>query len=86
MAKIPTEKQVQILCFIQAYVVANEWPPTLREIMQEFCFTSLKGASNHLCALERKGFLFRLSGARQMRITEKGRELLRGTINVSKRD
>lgn len=61
-AKVPpgmTARQRQILEFINASVAERGFPPTLREIGQQFNISSTNGVSDHLKALQKKGFLFK---------------------------
>ena len=51
-----TEKQVNILDYIQSYISTSGYPPTIREIGEEFSITA-KGAYDHLKAIEKKGFI-----------------------------
>lgn len=74
----PTERQVEALKAISAYIHNQGWPPSIRDVMALMGVSSLRGAACHLIALERKGFIERGGAARQIRITEKGKRLLRG--------
>lgn len=51
-----TEKQVAILKYIEGYIRDQGYPPTIREIGEEFEITA-KGAYDHLKAIEKKGFI-----------------------------
>jgi repressor LexA len=51
-----TKKQIRILNFIKDYIEAKKFPPTFREISERFNI-SVKGAYDHIKALERKGYL-----------------------------
>jgi len=53
-----TARQEEILRFIIDYIQNNERPPTIRDIADHFEFT-VKGAYDHLLALERKGWIER---------------------------
>jgi repressor LexA len=53
-----TARQEEILTFIIEYIQSNERPPTIRDIADNFGFT-VKGAYDHLLALERKGWIDR---------------------------
>lgn len=53
-----TQRQQEVLDFIQAFSEANGVPPTVREIGGRFHVTP-RAAFDHLRALERKGFLRR---------------------------
>ncbi len=57
-----TDRQREVLEFIQTFTEANGVPPTVREIGGRFHVTP-RAAFDHLRALERKGFLRRRSTA-----------------------
>ena len=52
-----TERQQQILDFIQAQQRQHGIAPTLREIARHFGFRSMTAAADHVRALRRKGFI-----------------------------
>lgn len=52
-----TERQREVLAFIQDRVEGTGYPPTLREIGAQFGIKSTNGVSDHLKALVRKGYL-----------------------------
>lgn len=54
-----TNRQSQILDYITASIEERGFPPTLREIGQNFGIRSTNGVNDHLKALEKKGFLLR---------------------------
>jgi repressor LexA len=54
-----TERQKEILAFIQRTTEERGFPPTIREIGDEMDIRSTNGVNDHLKALERKGFLTR---------------------------
>jgi repressor LexA len=54
-----TDRQQQILDFIQKRIEEQGYPPTIREIGEEMGIRSTNGVNDHLKALERKGFLKR---------------------------
>lgn len=56
MKKI-TDRQDQVLTFIRAYTDKQGYPPTRRDITNEFGFRSPNAAEEHLRALARKGFI-----------------------------
>jgi repressor LexA len=58
VARKLTDKQELILRFIVDYIRDNERPPTIRDVATEFQMT-VKGAYDHLIALERKGWIDR---------------------------
>lgn len=51
-----TSRQKEVLEFIRAFIVENKYPPTIREI-SEFFRISVKGAYDHVKALEKKGVI-----------------------------
>jgi len=57
-----TRRQYDILEFIYRTIEETSRPPTIREIGREFSISSTKGVSDHLDALERKGWITRTSG------------------------
>ena len=57
MSKNLTERQEHILAFIEEYIKENSYPPTLREIGNQFGIVSTFGVQRHLDALNKKGFL-----------------------------
>ena len=54
-----TQRQRDILDFISTQIDRRGYPPTLREIGEHFGIRSTNGVSDHLKALEKKGFLAR---------------------------
>ncbi len=63
-----TERQRKILQFLKRYVSRRGYPPTLREIAQNFRIKWTQGIEKHLRALEKKGYIKRSSGARSIEI------------------
>lgn len=57
-----TEKQRDILDFLNSFIAENGYPPSLREICARFHIKGPKNAGKHLTALEKKGFIKRSSG------------------------
>jgi len=51
-----TERQKNVLNFIADYIKNNSYPPTIREIADNYSI-SVKGAHDHITALRKKGFL-----------------------------
>ena len=67
-----TERQRAILEFIEEVIDEEGYPPTVREICKRFRISSPRGVSDHLGALERKGFIEREAGkARGIRLVQK---------------
>jgi repressor LexA len=54
-----TDRQREVLDFIQESIVARGYPPTLREIGERMGIRSTNGVNDHLKALEKKGYLAR---------------------------
>lgn len=54
-----TERQQLILDYVQQFQAERGYPPSIREIGEHFGIRSTNGVSDHLRALERKGFLQR---------------------------
>jgi repressor LexA len=51
-----TERQNEILSFITKYLKVHSFPPSIREIAENYSI-SVKGAHDHVTALRKKGFL-----------------------------
>jgi repressor LexA len=49
-----TKRQKEVLAFLQEYIKKHKYPPTFREIAKTFSI-SVKGAYDHVKALEKKG-------------------------------
>ena len=54
--KKPTKRQEEVLSFIAGYIRSHTYPPTIREVADNFSI-SVKGAHDHLTALKKKGLL-----------------------------
>ncbi len=52
-----TDRQLEILEFIQEYVDNYSYPPTYREICKNFNISSTNGVKRHVDALQKKGYL-----------------------------
>lgn len=63
MKKQLTDRQEEILSFIQQFQQECGYPPTLREIGKKFDISSTFGVKRHLDALSKKGYLNILSNA-----------------------
>lgn len=57
-----TQRQRQVLEFLHEFRRKEKIVPTYREIVSHFGFKSTKAATDHVCALEKKGYLRRHSG------------------------
>ncbi len=63
-----TDRQQDILDFIVEEIQRRGYPPTLREISSRFDISSTQGVRRHIDALEKKGYIFRESGARSISV------------------
>jgi len=54
--KEPTKRQLEVLSFITDYLEDHAYPPTIRELADNFSI-SVKGAQDHVTALKKKGLL-----------------------------
>ncbi|MFA6471505.1 MAG: transcriptional repressor LexA [Candidatus Latescibacterota bacterium] len=59
MKKILTKRQQDILDFIESFLQKRGYPPTLREIGNEFGISSTNGVRVNLAALEKKKYIIR---------------------------
>jgi repressor LexA len=51
--KEPTQRQREVLAFISDYIKSHYYPPTIREVAENFSI-SVKGAYDHILALKKK--------------------------------
>ena len=58
-----TDRQKEILGFIQDFISNNGFPPTFREIASHFNLASTFGVKRHIDALVKKGFLSSISNS-----------------------
>lgn len=65
----PTERQQQVLDFIQSHIDNSGYPPTLREICAHLGVSGTLSAMRHLEALEKKGYIKRDSASRGIALT-----------------
>ena len=63
MRKI-TNRQKEVYNYIESYIDHENRPPTIMEIKGNFGLTSNQGVSDHLEALEKKGYIKRLKNSR----------------------
>lgn len=61
MAKGVTDRQQEVFSFIVAYLEEKGYPPTIREMQLGLSIGSLRGVTIHLDALQKKGYIERLS-------------------------
>lgn len=73
MAQALTERQQQILQFIQDKIARDGYAPTLMEIGKQFGINNPNGVKTHIVALEKKGFISRdKEMARAIRVEQPG--------------
>ena len=77
MAKRVTDKQRQVLQFINEYMDNNGYAPAIRDVAGAFdC--RVKGAYDHVVALEKKGLIERSKNrSRSILLAERGKQVLR---------
>lgn len=63
-----SKRQLKALNFIIRFIKDHGFPPTVRELQKELGVSSVRGASIHLEALEKKGYIERSGKARGIRI------------------
>ena len=66
-----TDRQLTVLKKISDFIKQSGYPPTIRELAGMLGFSSPKGVSDHLKALQKKGYIKKSSSARAIRITDK---------------
>ncbi len=54
--RAPTSRQTEVLDFLKSFLRGHKYPPTIREIAGHFGL-SVKGAYDHVKALEKKGLI-----------------------------
>jgi len=67
-----TARQQEVLNLIIDQIESQGFPPTVRELRDYLGVSSVRGASIHLDALERKGFISRTGQARGIRVLHRG--------------
>jgi repressor LexA len=78
-----TERQREVLNFIELTRARTGNSPTLREIAGHFGFRSPKAAADHVAALQRKGVLTSASRkARAIRLTSRWENLLEPVVHI----
>lgn len=61
MAKELTDRQQEVFNFIVTHIEEKGYPPTIREMQMGLTIGSLRGVTIHLDALQKKGYIDRLS-------------------------
>ena len=78
-----TKRQTEILNFIQSRLFTGGYPPTFREIASNFNIRSVRTVSDHIVALERKGYVKRDKGKkRSLRIIRGAETPIIGEISA----
>ena len=73
-----TEAQSKVLLFIDSYIDERRYPPSYREISNGMNFASTNAVTNHMMALETKGYIKAERGrARAIWLTDKAREFVK---------
>ncbi len=68
-----TEKEQKVYDFLKNYIIKNNYPPSIREIVKGANFTSTSTVSLQLDKLEQKGYIVKKNlKTRSIEITEKG--------------
>lgn len=82
-----TEAQSKVLLFIDSYIDKRRYPPTYREISEGMSFASTNAVTNHMVALEAKGYVNAERGrARAIWLTDKAREFLKSCKKTMKKN
>ena len=66
---LPTDRQKQVLDYIQSHIDNDGYPPTVREICTHLGVSGTLSATRHLDALEKKGYIKRDSSSRGIALT-----------------
>jgi repressor LexA len=70
MADKLTQRQEQVLTLIRDFFLENGQAPSLGELQEKLGFKSKRGVVNHLIALENKGYIFRSSEPRGIKLLD----------------
>jgi len=82
MKKPLTERQQEILDFVQSYTDNKGFAPSIREICEYFDISSTRGVHRHLETLEEKGYLKRESTPRSMKIIQSAADAFSKTVEL----
>jgi repressor LexA len=52
-----TDRQQEVLTYIESFIEHHGWAPTRKEICDHFKFKSSNAANDHLISLEKKGYI-----------------------------
>lgn len=65
-----TDRQAEVLNFVNKFIVKSGYPPTVREVARHLKISGHHAVRKHLLALEKSGHLTRGRGARSIGITD----------------
>lgn len=78
-----TDRQQQVFQLLADTLKQRGFPPSVRELGRKLGLSSLRAVTDHLQALERKGYIQRLKGARTIRLLKGGWESMwEATVRV----
>ncbi len=75
-----TDRQQQVLDFIQAKIHRDGYPPTIREIGDQLGIRSTNGVNDHLKALSKKGYLQRTEAKSRACVPTHARDHLKSDV------
>lgn len=82
-----TEAQSKVLLFIDSYIDKRRFPPSYREISIGMNFASTNAVTNHMVALETKGYLKSERGrARAIWLTDKALDFVKSCKKGTKKN
>lgn len=82
-----TEAQSKVLLFIDSYIDKRRFPPSYREISDGMNFASTNAVTNHMVALETKGYLKSERGrARAIWLTDKALDFVKSCKKGTKKN
>jgi repressor LexA len=83
MEKEPlTDRQREILDFVESFIAAKGFAPSIREICDRFEISSTRGVHRHLETLEKKGYLKRASTARSIKIIQDAADAFSNVVEL----
>ncbi len=77
-----TQRQKEILNFVQEYMAKEGYAPSIREICDRFGISSTRGVHRHLETLEDKGYVKRASTPRSIKIIQNITEVFSNTVEL----
>jgi repressor LexA len=76
-----TDRQREVLTFITGYINSHTYPPTIREIADNFEI-SIKGAHDHVTALKKKGYVKNDKRSRTLAVIKRDEEEEGGSVKI----